>query len=246
MRAAGRHYLIIGGGCYGSYYVRQLLAARARGLVDFAGLRVLDRDPACQVAQEHAGAADVEVVVSGWEEAGALVFQHRRRWGGDHLVPAPIAPHIAWEWLRRQLVADGVAAERVRALPWSGEAPQLPFAQVVRDGTLVLSHAPGMCPINCVEPRRCPLTSSWRDWELRDTLLIEHAQGRVAADRLLTLVCRHAVYGVGTIPLRDLLDAYDRLRSWADGEVRVAIATVSACHGIVDGLEIAAACVDRG
>lgn len=237
------HYLIIGGGCYGSYYVRQLKAAKARGLIDFAGLRVLDRDPGCAVAQAYGDDPEVEVIATAWEEAGAQVFDHRGRWRGDHLVPAPLAPHIAWEWMRRQLVRDGLAPSAVRALPWPGAVPALPFAQVIREGTLVLSHAPGMCPVNCVEPRRCPLTSDWRDWEMRDTLLWEQARGASGLDLLLVLVCRHWVYGVGTIPLAELLDHYARLLDLARRRevLRVGVATVSACHGIADALEIGGA-----
>src|SRR5690349_23182612 len=45
--------VIVGGGCYGSYYVRQLLRAIDAGAVEARGLLVVDRDPHCAVAREY-------------------------------------------------------------------------------------------------------------------------------------------------------------------------------------------------
>ena len=43
--------VIVGGGCYGSYYVRQLGRAQRAGAADWDELIVVDRDPACSVGR---------------------------------------------------------------------------------------------------------------------------------------------------------------------------------------------------
>ena len=40
--------VIVGGGCYGTYYLTQLRRARAAGALTFDRLIVVDRDAACQ------------------------------------------------------------------------------------------------------------------------------------------------------------------------------------------------------
>src|SRR5256885_369782 len=42
--------VVVGGGCYGSYYVRQLGRAAAAGAADWDQLVVVDRDAACPFA----------------------------------------------------------------------------------------------------------------------------------------------------------------------------------------------------
>ena len=41
--------VIVGGGCYGSYYVRQLGRAQRAGAAEWDELIVVDRDPGCAV-----------------------------------------------------------------------------------------------------------------------------------------------------------------------------------------------------
>src|SRR3954470_12521047 len=42
--------VVVGGGCYGSYYVRQLARAERAGALAWRALIVVDRDAHCQVA----------------------------------------------------------------------------------------------------------------------------------------------------------------------------------------------------
>ena len=42
--------VVVGGGCYGTYYVRQLLRAERAGAITWDELVVVDRDPACAVS----------------------------------------------------------------------------------------------------------------------------------------------------------------------------------------------------
>src|SRR3954468_6789507 len=48
--------VVVGGGCYGSYYVRQLSRAADAGALSWERLVVVDRDPECRVARAKAGA----------------------------------------------------------------------------------------------------------------------------------------------------------------------------------------------
>src|SRR5918993_4682987 len=58
--------IVVGGGCYGSYYVRQLLRARSAGALSFDRLVVVDRNEACPVATAWAHEPDVTMVRSEW------------------------------------------------------------------------------------------------------------------------------------------------------------------------------------
>src|SRR6187455_897792 len=49
--------VIIGGGCYGSWYAQQLQRAEAGGSLHAREIVVVDRDPACRVARHIAEGA---------------------------------------------------------------------------------------------------------------------------------------------------------------------------------------------
>src|SRR5678810_1069095 len=59
--------VIVGGGCYGSYYVRQLLRAIEAGAVEARELLVVDKDPQCAVARDHG--------TTGTSSSGAVVMR---------------------------------------------------------------------------------------------------------------------------------------------------------------------------
>ncbi len=223
-------FVIIGGGCYGTYFVKQLVEARQRGKLEWEKVIVLDRDPNCRVARSDIDGVVVEV--AQWEDWGERLGPIRPELEGAQLVPAPIAPHILKHWLGGALEAAGAA---VTDIMYEGPVPALPYANVLDRGTLVLSHAPGMCPTNCIEPRMCPLTQDLRDWEMSDTvgeLVDSHGM-----DALEVFVCKHYAYGVGTIAFSSIYSAVDRLRNWPSG-TRLGVATVSACHGLVDVMQL--------
>ncbi len=219
-------FVIIGGGCYGAYFVKQLAAARSRGKLDWSHVIVLDRDANCPVSRGDTQGVVVEV--AEWEEWGTQLGQRRAMLEGAQLVPAPIAPHIMKHWLGSGLEEQGAV---VTDLAYSGRVPALPFAMVLDRGTLVLSHAPGMCPTNCIEPRKCPLTKDTRTWDMPDT--VSDLLDAGGMDALEVFACRHFAYGVGTIAFSAIYAAYDRLANWPNA-TRLGIATVSGCHGLVD------------
>lgn len=222
-------FVIIGGGCYGSYYVHQLLEARERGKLTWRELVVLDRDPDCQVAQNFDDPG-ITTVQTEWEEWGAALWQDPQRWADQQLVPAPIAPHIVRHWLVGELSRRGVTVEDQR---WTAEVPELPYADVTAGGQLVVSHAPGLCPTNCIEPRSCPLTGGKRTWEMSRTVAAASPQ----LAHVATLECSHFAYGVGTIPLNSIYSALETLHR-LERPSAVGIATVSKCHGLVDVVEL--------
>src|SRR5205085_11861034 len=100
--------VVVGGGCYGSYYVRQLGRAARAGAVSWDLVCVVDRDPMCRVAQElKAGAesptAGVEVIASDWphffDRYLADASERRGATENDAIVPSPLMPHLMFEWL---------------------------------------------------------------------------------------------------------------------------------------------------
>lgn len=223
-------FVIIGGGCYGAYFIRQLVEARRRGKLDWSRAIVLDRDPNCRVASSAIEGVVVEV--TQWEDWGRQLEPRRSALGRAQLVPAPIAPHILKHWLGAALVAQGASAIDEM---YDGPVPSLPYAHVLERGTLVLSHAPGMCPTNCIEPRKCPLTREVRDWEMSDT--VGELGESSGIDAVEVFACKHYAYGVGTIPFSSIYAACDRLATWPSG-TRLGVATVSGCHGLVDVLRV--------
>ena len=219
-------FVVIGGGCYGDFYVGQLLEARARHKLDWSRVAVLDRDPQCKVAGRRAD--DVDIIETDWVSFGPRVFDQPDVWLEGHLVPAPIAPHILFEWILSSLRCATRAG-------WTGDVPtQLPFAQVTDAGSLVLSWAPGLCPTHCIEPRICPLTSAPRTWDMPDTANSLADAGGLS--HVETFTCRHHAYGVGTIPLGGLSAARERVQAAVGA--RVGVATVSGCHGLLDVVAI--------
>ena len=225
-------FFICGGGCYGTFYLRQLDRARARGGLDVTEIIVVDRDPECQASEKIADVAGARLIVADWIEFGEQIWRNEADWSDDAWVPAPIAPHIAFEWIRSDLAARGRSGRRARV----DVAIDIPFCATLDNGSLAVSHAPGVCPTNCIEPAKCPLTGTDRDWEMRETIA-EHS-GLSPTD-VGIFQCRHLSFGVGVIPLAEIYAGASQLRSRAlAGVRRLGVATVSSCHGLLDVLEL--------
>ena len=243
--------VIVGGGCYGSYYLRQLGRAASAGAVSWERLVVVDRDPGCRVASERntrpvspAAVRPVELVTAEWQpffasylgEAAADPDRARH----DAIVPSPLMPHLMYDWLldraRRRWPRRQVERERLET------APRVPWSRAGDDGTQYVSFAEWMCPINCIEPARCPHTRGPRTWSLPPAI-----QGFVdeqrSAGRVLhgpcVFHCTHRAYGVGMIDTRDVIEA-DRVVEGAGtaGPADVLIGTASHCHGALGILSI--------
>ena len=236
--------VVIGGGCYGSYYVRQLRRARAAGAVNWERLVVVDRDAECAVA---ADSDDVTLVVRDW----TLVFNGYLATAAergdapartDSIVPSPLMPHLMSHWLVSR-ARSRWPGRGVRIAPFDG-ALDVPWQRPGDDGTHYVSFATWQCPINCVEPRTCPHTRGPRAWSLPPSVRAFVETARLHGRRIdgpAVFHCAHRAYGVGMFDVADVIAA-DRLVA-AAGEgrrVEVLVGTVSHCHGALAVLELAA------
>ncbi|GAC1649373.1 MAG: hypothetical protein NVS4B3_06370 [Gemmatimonadaceae bacterium] len=249
-RTAYGTIVVVGGGCYGSYYVRQLRRAADAGRIAWTRLVVVDRAADCAiggtgvVADREVVAQAPELVVSDWADFFrsylADAAQRVEASTLDAIVPSPLMPHLLFDWLR------GRATER-----WPGRrittgaldsAPPTPWRRSGSDGTEYVSFATWMCPINCIEPARCPHTRGERSWSLPDTIRAfvetERSLGRNLAGPAI-VHCTHRVYGVGMFDTAEVLRA-DALVQDAGTRrsARVLIGTMSHCHGAVGVLAV--------
>jgi hypothetical protein len=240
--------VVVGGGCYGSYYVRQLGRAERAGALAWDSLVVVDRDQECPVARlspadrPHA----LEVRIAEWRSyfgdylAGAAAAPERH--AHDAIVPSPLMPHLMADWL----------LERARAR-WPGRqigttplatSPSVPWQRAGDDGTHYVSFAEWMCPINCIEPARCPHTRGARSWSLPPAIAA-YAESERAAGRPLegpfVFHCAHRAFGVGMLDVRDIVAA-DRAiaERGAAGPAAFLVGTASHCHGALKRIVVGA------
>lgn len=240
--------VVVGGGCYGGYYVRQLQRALQAGAVRIDDLVVVDRDPSCRVAVERASAAPLalqpRVVTAEWEPFLAEYLGGAAARPGDFardaIVPSPLMPHLLYDWLVARLRARWPDRE-VTAAPVAGSLP-VPWQRAGADGTRYASFATWMCPVNCIEPARCPHTRAERDWSM-PIALARHVAGARGDGHApagpYVFHCTHRAYGVGMIDVAGVLAAEaDLVRRAAAGPVEALVGTVSHCHGAVSGVRV--------
>ncbi len=215
--------VVVGGGCYGCYHTRQLVKALRAARLPEQHVLVVDRDRGCRAASEFEGAAEVTLLTADWREflRGWLPGDARPE---DQLIPAPLAPHLLWEWLAAELRAERVPPP----VGW-----RLPYEQLGWDGELYLSAAAWTCPATCVEPAHCPVLHAPRDWELADVI---EERAVALGYRPAVFRCLHLAHGVGGVRVGDLLTA----RQGAASGGRVLVATSSRCHAAVGALRVRA------
>lgn len=238
--------VVVGGGCYGSYYVRQLARAAAAGAAAWSQLIVVDRDAACRVAQLPEGdrPANLQVEVATWEEyflrfladAGDGLADTSR----DTIVPSPLMPHLMAEWLLRRARARW--PDRQVGVAPLGSAPAVPWQMTGADGTHFVSFAEWICPINCIEPARCPATKGERTWSLPAALVAYAADEGMAGRPIegpFVFHCSHRAYGVGMIDVADVIAADMAISERAANRAAsFLIGTVSHCHGALQRIEV--------
>lgn len=233
--------VIIGGGCYGSFYAGQLGRARTREAASWRRLLVVDRDPGCAAAALVADLPDASLVVQEWEPF-LDDWLAAPRAEDDQVVPSPLMPHLMATWLERQA--------RVR---WPGhDVAMVPATAPVGtpfdrlhpgDGVRYVSWADWMCPVHCIEPATCPAIAAPRSWEMSETVAAwtaERARERPTAGPAL-FACRHVVHGVGMYPARRAPEALAALAAALDEAPEGAdlvVGSVSACHGAVGVLRV--------
>src|SRR5690242_14576145 len=93
-------FIVIGGGCYGSHHLRQLEKGRAKGRIGADDrIVVVDRNPACLVVRELAAQPNPWVTVVQRDWLAYYREQMDTLPADAEIVPAPIAPHLAAEWI---------------------------------------------------------------------------------------------------------------------------------------------------
>ncbi|MGH7645644.1 MAG: hypothetical protein ACREMR_08660 [Gemmatimonadales bacterium] len=242
-----RDVVIVGGGCYGSFYAGQLAKARAQGRVELRRVLVVDRDPDCRARRELPDAPDREFVLQEW-----TAFFDRFLGGAapaapgepvDCIVPSPHMPHLMFEWvLRRARERWPGRAITVEPVPGTVGAPYDRGAPPP-DHTRYVSFADWVCPTHCIEPDLCPAIGSRRTWDMSEAIAGLAARLRARGEPVhgpALFVCRHQVFGVGTFSV-DAVLAGDALVAQAGAGARpaaVLIGTVSRCHGAVNLLAL--------
>ena len=238
--AAAQHYgsiIVVGGGCYGGYYVRQLRRARERGALTFDRLIVVDHDEDCAIGREHA--ADLELVVSEWDEFFDGYLGGKPR-DDDAIVPSPLMPHLLFQWLEQR--ARERWPGRSVTIDMPGAMLGVPWQKEGGESTRYVSFAEWMCPVNCIEPRICPHTRDVRSWSLPPSVHAHVEAARAGGERLdgpAIFHCTHRAYGVGMIDVRDVLQSELMLvESVERGHARLLVGTVSHCHGALGLLAV--------
>ena len=235
--------VVVGGGCYGGYYARQLLRAREAGAARWGDLVVVDRDPRCAVATRYSS-HEVRLEVADWRAFFARYLStaagNREASKLDAIVPSPLMPHLMFDWLvdrarERWPERDVNAAPLLRA-------PATPWQRAAPDGTHYVSFAEWTCPINCIEPRRCPHTRGERSWSLPVTAHDYVQRAREEGEPLAGPVifhCVHRTYGVGMFDTREVLDGDQLVRDSAERSgAAILIGTMSHCHGALARLVV--------
>jgi hypothetical protein len=239
-----RDIVIVGGGCYGTFYAGQLLHAAERGKLAYRTLLIVDRNPQCRFAREIGAHTSRRLIVGEWTD-----FFDRYLDGGasgadakpdDAIVPSPLMPHLMYEWLVRRARSrwPGRFIE-TRPMP---AGPGTPYDVTAPDGTRYVSYADWICPTHCIEPATCPVIRAPRTWEMSEAL--EGLTARLAVghptEGPILFVCKHRVYGVGMFDVSTVL-AGDRAVASAGASgtpVDILVGTISSCHGAVNLLHL--------
>jgi hypothetical protein len=152
----------------------------------------------------------------------------------DAIVPSPLMPHLMADWIIERARARW-PDRRVETLPVDSPLA-VPWQRAGADGTYYVSFAEWTCPINCIEPRVCPVTRGPRDWSLPPTV---DAYARAQSARSAVMHCRHRTYGVGMFDTAEVIAADATVReAAADSAAEVLIGTTSHCHGALTRLVI--------
>ena len=240
--------VVVGGGCYGSYYVRQLARGRAAGALAWDRVVVVDRDPACMVASRphELTAMDIVMETAEWGPFFARYLAAAAAGPADHdadaIVPSPLMPHLMAGWLLDRARARW-PNRAVGTAPLES-APDVPWQRAGADQSHYVSFAEWMCPINCIEPARCPHTRGERHWSL-PTALQGYVERERAAGRALegpfVFHCAHRAFGVGMLDVRDVVAADRAIADrGAAGEAAFLVGTASHCHGALQRIVVGA------
>ncbi len=242
-----RDVIVVGGGCYGTFYATQLVKARERGKACFRRVVIVDRDRGCRARSELGAVDGLEFAVRDWgaffhEVLGRAVPAAGK--GGepqDYIVPSPLMPHLMFEWVATR-ARERWPGRSIDVVPVPGSLGT-PYDRLAADGTRYVSFADWLCPTHCIEPAVCPAIGSERTWEMGDAVRALTDRLRAAGEPVYgpaLFVCRHHVFGVGTFAVDAVLEGDALLqRAGANGAaVSVLAGTISGCHGALNLLRL--------
>ena len=243
---AFQRIVVIGGGCYGSWYTQQLSRAFARGALECGEVVVVDRNaqpPAKQrAARGEFGALPLRFVQSSWNDFVASWFaEGESAVAEDALVPSPLMPHLLLDWL--VIRARSRWPHRAVEVQPLDRNPPVPWQRAAPDGRHYVSFAEWMCPVNCIEPARCPATRGARDWSM-PVAISRFAESPASSGSMelrghVIFQCIHRTWGVGMIDAAPVVRADAQIARWAsNGPVNVLVGTTSHCHGALGVLAI--------
>jgi hypothetical protein len=241
---AFRDVVIVGGGCYGTFYAGQLERARERGKASFRKLIVVDRDPGCRLTRELGTSDTRELVVEDWSRFFDAYLGSVAPLGPgeppDAIVPSPLMPHLMYQWLVRRAqqrwpgrLVEARMIPRGAGTPYDVNAP---------DRTRYVSFADWICPTHCIEPAICPVIRGPRTWEMSDAMdrLVQQLDRETPTAGPVLFVCEHRVFGVGMFDVSAVLagdQAVVQAGRWGV-PVDVLVGTISSCHGAVNLLHL--------
>lgn len=242
-----RDIVIVGGGCYGSFYAGQLERAREQGRADYRQLLIVDRNPECAFATRLGSGPFRRLVVEEWSAffdrfLGTIPAPAGDE-PGDAIVPSPLMPHLMSEWLLRRAQARWPGRPVEICAPASG--PGTPYDVSAPDGTRYISYADWLCPTHCIEPALCPVIRAPRTWDIADALkrlLPRLAVTHPTAGPVL-FQCHHRVFGVGMFDVAAVMDGENLMvnAGLQGSPVDILVGTISHCHGAVSLLRLGAA-----
>lgn len=184
-------------------------------------------------------AADWDAFFARWLGAAIRAPQAARH---DAVVPSPLMPHLLADWVASRIAARHPGVSVTRA-PLSAE-PETPWRRSAPDLAHYASFATWMCPINCIEPARCPETRGPRDWSMPVAVrraTDNAAQSDAPFDVVALFQTTHRAFGVGMFDVADALRAETAIAQQRAGQgMRVLVASVSHCHGALAELHVTA------
>ncbi len=239
---SGELFIVFGGGCFGTHHIRHIEKGRKRGRISLAArIIVVDRNarPRAFDLPEIAGNPCVSFAQSDWLE------YMKRNWDAlppeTEAIPAPVAPHLAFEWLTWSL-RDKLGEDAVTVEPVTHEFGDLPYEYLDPSGCRYISAANWVCPTNCRAPHICPMTRDVRTWELEDKVNEYAASQPELFAGAVVFKPKFRMPGVDKLYIKEYTEARDRLLALsqepeAEGK-SVVIGTVSSCHGAISQFKL--------